>query len=122
MDCIFCKIIDGEIPSYTLYEDEYVKCFLDVNPVSNGHALIIPKKHFVDATDIESKYVLKIFETAKKVMLQISKNLKPDGFRLTQNNGNVQDVKHYHLHIIPTYKNKQDKLSVEEIYNKIIVK
>ena len=122
MDCIFCKIVDGEIPSYTLYEDEYVKCFLDVNPVSNGHALIIPKKHFVDATDIESKYVLKIFETAKKVMLQISKNLKPDGFRLTQNNGNVQEVKHYHLHIIPTYKNKQDKLSVEEIYNKIIVK
>ena len=122
MDCIFCKIIDGEIPSYTLYEDEYVKCFLDVNPVSNGHALIIPKKHFVDATDIESKYVLKIFETARKVMLQISKNLKPDGFRLTQNNGNVQEVKHYHLHIIPTYKNKQDKLSVEEIYNKIIVK
>ena len=55
-------------------------------------------------------------------MLQISKNLKPDGFRLTQNNGNVQEVKHYHLHIIPTYKNKQDKLSVEEIYNKIIVK
>lgn len=122
MDCIFCKIVDGEIPSYTLYEDEYVKCFLDVNPVSNGHALIIPKKHFVDATDIESKYVLKIFETARKVMLQISKNLKPDGFRLTQNNGNVQEVKHYHLHIIPTYKNKQDKLSVEEIYNKIIVK
>ena len=122
MNCIFCKIIDGEIPSYTLYEDEYVKCFLDVNPVSNGHALIIPKKHFVDATDIESKYVLKIFETARKVMLQISKNLKPDGFRLTQNNGNVQEVKHYHLHIIPTYKNKQDKLSVEEIYNKIIVK
>ena len=122
MTDIFCKIIKGEIPSYTCYEDEYVKCFLDVNPVSNGHALIIPNKHFVDATDIESKYVLKIFETAKKVMLQISKNLKPDGFRLTQNNGNVQDVKHYHLHIIPTYKNKQDKLSVEEIYNKIIVK
>ena len=54
MDCIFCKIINNEIPSYTLYEDENVKCILDINPISKGHTLIIPKKHFKDIVDIDS--------------------------------------------------------------------
>ena len=53
MDCIFCKIINGDIPSYTIYENEYVKCFLDVNPLSKGHTLIVPKKHFKDIYDID---------------------------------------------------------------------
>lgn len=122
MDCIFCKIINGDIPSYTVYEDEYVKCFLDINPESNGHILIIPKKHFKDIKDIEIDYVTKVFEAAKKVVKLLDAAFSPDGYRLTQNNGNIQDVLHYHLHVIPTYKTKQDKLNLEEVYNKIIVK
>ena len=117
MDCIFCKIIDGSILSYTLYEDEYVKCFLDASPVSNGHTLVIPKKHFIDATDISDEYVLKEFEAAKKMMKLLKEKLNTDGFVLTQNNGNVEAVKHYHLHVIPSYEKKQKKLKPEEVYN-----
>ncbi len=122
MDCIFCKIINGDIPSYTVYEDEYVKCFLDIDPESNGHTLIIPKKHFQNIKDIELDYITKVFEAAKKVVKLLDDAFNPDGYRLTQNNGNIQDVLHYHLHVIPTYKTKQDKLNLEEVYNKIIVK
>lgn len=118
MNCIFCKMINGEIPCYTLYEDEYVKCFLDINPVSNGHTLIIPKKHFVDITDIENEYLIKIFEASRKIISILKDKTTADGFVLTQNNGSVQEVKHYHLHVIPKYKNKE-KLSVEEVYNKL---
>ena len=65
-DCIFCKIIKGEIPSYTIYEDELVKVFLDVNPVTNGHMLIIPKKHYENAFDIDTN----IITTATKVFIR----------------------------------------------------
>ena len=115
MNCIFCKIINGEIPSYTLYEDDYVKCFLDVNPVSNAHTLIIPKKHFTDVNDIEDEYLLKVFEASRKIISLIQEKTDADGFVLTQNNGSVEEVKHYHLHVIPNYKNKNKK-SVEEVY------
>ena len=115
MNCIFCKIIDGEIPSYTLYEDDYVKCFLDVNPVSNGHTLIVPKKHFVDINDIDDEYLLKVYDASRKIIALLKDKTDADGFKLTQNNGSLQDVKHYHLHVIPNYKEK-DKKSVEEVY------
>lgn len=115
MDCIFCKIIDGDIPSYTIYEDEYVKCFLDINPLSNAHTLVIPKKHFVDVNDIEEEYVMHVFEAAKKVITLINDKMKPSGFRLLQNNGNLQEVKHYHLHIIPSYT-EVDKIEPEKVF------
>ena len=120
MDCLFCKIINGDIPSYTIYENDYVKCFLDINPVSMGHTLIIPKKHFLDINDIDSEYILKVQEASKEVVKLLNKNLKPDGFKLVQNNGNLQEVKHYHLHVIPSYiKNKRNK-NVEEIFKTIV--
>ena len=67
MDCIFCKIINNEIPSYTIYEDELVKVILDINPSVDGHALIIPKKHFDDYMSLDSKTASHIFEIAKTV-------------------------------------------------------
>ena len=115
MDCIFCKIINNEIPSYTLYEDEYVKCFLDVNPVANAHTLIIPKKHFVDANDIDGEYLIKINEASRKIMKLITEKMHADGFKLVQNNGTLEEVKHYHLHILPNIKNNK-KMSIEEVY------
>ena len=117
MNCIFCKIINGDIPSYTVYEDEYVKCFLDVNPISNGHTLIVPKKHFLDVNDIELEYLSKINEASKIIVKKLNDVFKPDGIRLVQNNGSLQEVKHYHLHIIPSYTNKDDKLETEEVFN-----
>lgn len=115
MDCIFCKIIKGDIPSYTLYEDDYVKCFLDVNPTSNGHTLIIPKKHFTDITDIENDYLIKVFESSRKIISLLKDKMNANGIVLTQNNGSVQEVKHYHLHVIPKY-NDNKKMNVEDVY------
>lgn len=116
MDCIFCKIINGEIPSYTLYENDYVKCFLDVNPVNVGHTLIIPKKHYKDAYDIDEVYMVEINKASKVILKLLDEKLKPNGYRLVQNNGTLQEVKHYHLHIIPSYLNKKD-MKPEEVYN-----
>ena len=119
MDCLFCKIINNEIPSYTIYEDENVKCFLDINPIENGHTLIIPKKHFTDINDIDKETILNVFEASKKVIEIINNGLHPDGIKLTQNNGCIQDVKHFHLHVIPKYKEKNSKENVEDVFNKL---
>ena len=115
---IFCKIINGEIPSYTLYEDEIVKVFLDVNPKSNGHTLIIPKKHYLDLDDIDIEVLKHIMNTAKKIKKLLEDKLKPNGIMLAQNNGDIQEVKHYHLHLIPNYDSNEIS-NVEDIYNKL---
>ena len=120
MDCIFCKISKGDIPSYTIYENDYVRCFLDINPISNGHTLIIPKKHFLDVNDIDLDYLSEINKASKIVVKLINERLKPNGIKLLQNNGNLQEVKHYHLHIIPNYT-KSSKKDVESIY-KVLTK
>ena len=114
MDCIFCKIIDGSIPSYTIYD--LVKCFLDINPDVNGHTLIIPKKHFKDINDIDNDTLLHIVDVTKKIKSLLEKKLNIDGLTLIQNNGDVQEVKHYHLHLKPYYNEKQQLKDVKEIY------
>lgn len=116
-NCIFCKIINGEIPSYKIYEDETVMAFLDISPDSNGHTLIIPKKHYKDIDDIDNQVLSHILEIAKKIKLKLEKKLNIDGLTLIQNNGDIQEVKHFHLHLKPYYKNKQKILPVEEIYS-----
>ena len=70
-NCIFCKIIDGSIPSKTIYEDEIVKVFLDINPLNPGHTLIIPKKHFKDFDDIDLETLNHIMKVAKEIKLRI---------------------------------------------------
>lgn len=115
-DCLFCDIINGSVSSYTLYEDDMVKVFLDAYPDSPGHTLIIPKKHFTELEDIEIDYLIHIMEIAKKVKKAMIENLNPDSVILIQNNGEAQFVKHYHLHLIPKYKRKVE-LSREEIFD-----
>ena len=128
MDCIFCKIVDGKIPSLKIYEDDVILAFLDINPDSNGHTLIIPKKHYKDINDIDEKTLCHIYSKAKDIMKLLEEKLNADGFSLLQNNGSVQEVKHYHLHIKPYYNNKpsiklvKDSFLIEdanEIYKKI---
>lgn len=120
MDCIFCKIMNGEIPSYTIYEDDIVKVFLDVNPDMNGHCLIVPKKHYQDLYDIPNDVLIHILETARKIGSLLKEKLNAAGITLVQNNGLYQEVKHYHLHIKPGYKEKEEKIDVKKIYEKII--
>lgn len=115
-ECIFCKIIKGEVPSYTIYEDDIVKVFLDINPDSNGHTLIIPKKHYKDLMDIDADTLAHIMIIAKKIKSLLEEKLNIDGVTLIQNNGEVQEVKHFHLHLKPYYK-VSNNMSVEEVYN-----
>lgn len=119
MDCIFCNIIKGDIKSYTVFEDEIVKVMMDINPVSNGHMLIIPKKHFVNLEDIDIKTLSHIQEVAKDMFKLLKDKLNIDGLTLSQNNDYGQEVKHYHLHLIPRYKNDNLKMSSNNMKNDI---
>lgn len=107
MDCIFCKIINGDIPSMKVYEDDLILAFLDIKPDSDGHTLIIPKKHYKDIFDIPNDVLVHIYNVSKDIMKKIEEKLQCDGFSLLQNNGSIQEVKHYHLHIKPCYNNKK---------------
>ncbi|MBQ9012750.1 MAG: HIT family protein [Bacilli bacterium] len=118
-DCIFCKIISGDIPCMKVYEDDIVLAYLDINPDSDGHTLIIPKEHYKDINDIPDKTLLHIYKTSKKIMKILEEKLGCDGFSLLQNNGSIQEVKHYHLHVKPYYKNKKQN---ELIKHKELIK
>ena len=104
-NCIFCKIIDGKIPSATIYEDEDFKVILDIGPASKGHALILPKEHYANIYELPEELAAKVMVLAKKMASHMTEQLKCDGFNLVQNNGEVagQTVFHFHLHLIPRY-------------------
>ena len=107
-ECLFCKIVKGEIPSYKVYEDENTLAFLDINPEGLGHTSVVPKKHFNNYEDIDLETIRYVNETGKIVFDKIMKGLNPDGIRLVQNNGIIQDVLHYHLHLVPVYKSDRE--------------
>lgn len=104
-NCIFCKIIAGEIPSNTIYEDDEFKVVLDVSPASKGHALILPKNHYADLYEIDEDVAADAMKLAKKLAIHMTDVLKCDGFNLVQNNHEVagQTVFHFHMHLIPRY-------------------
>lgn len=106
-NCIFCKIIAGEIPSHTLYEDEMFKVILDVGPATKGHALILPKNHYANLYELPEEDAAQAIKLAKKMMINMTNKLNCDGFNIVQNNGEVagQTVFHFHMHLIPRYKN-----------------
>lgn len=127
--CIFCKIVTGEIPCYKVYEDDKVLCFLDVNPVSQGHALIIPKKHFVNIFDINDEEAGHILKVASKIAPKIAKALEAPACNLVNASGKEaqQSVFHFHLHIIPRFENDgldmwfhgKSESNIKEIIEKI---
>lgn len=124
MNCLFCKIANNEIPSYTIYEDDIVKVFLDINPDANGHSLIIPKQHFNNYLDIDLVTLNHINKIIKKMYETFKEKLKADGLTIVQNNDYGQEIKHFHIHLIPRYENdkyhssyKEDTIkNPEEIY------
>lgn len=105
-NCIFCKIIKGDIPSQTLFEDEQFKVILDVGPATRGHALILPKKHYANLYELPDDMAADAVRLAKKMMKIMTDKLSCDGFNLLQNNGEAagQTVFHFHMHLIPRYK------------------
>lgn len=110
-NCIFCKIANGEIPARKVYEDKKVLAFLDVSPISKGHTLVIPKKHFENIFDIDEDSLKEIISAAKKVSLLLKKNLNADGMNILHASGKdaQQSVFHFHIHLVPRYK--KDKLN-----------
>jgi len=105
-ECLFCKIINNEIPAYKIYEDEDVLAFLDIHPMSKGHALIIPKKHAKDIFEIDSEVLKKISLVAKKIAQKMKDTLGADGVNLYHASGRdaEQTVFHFHLHVVPRRK------------------
>ena len=123
-DCLFCKIINGDIPSNKIYEDDKVFVFLDINPTTNGHMLLIPKEHIVTVLDVKSEFLNHALDIIQNKLYPLLKDkLNIDGLSFCQNNFLGQDVKHYHIHLIPKYDKDnplKDKKDVSEIYEALI--
>jgi len=107
MDCLFCKIIAGEIPCSKVYEDKLFIAFLDINPVHKGHLLIVPKRHFVNVLDTPDVEAAEIYKVARDLSKAVIEAVGCDGVNLVQNNNASagQEVFHSHLHIIPRFEN-----------------
>lgn len=104
-DCIFCKIINGDIPSAKVYENEDVLAFLDLTQVTEGHTLVIPKKHKQNIYELDSDTASKLFEAVPEIANALKANFTPEGMNILNNNEAIagQSVFHYHLHLIPRY-------------------
>lgn len=104
-DCIFCKIIKGEIPSTKIYEDDNVLAFLDIMPANKGHALVIPKEHYETFIDIPEEVLGKLFSELHKLTKAVVKATAAEGFNLFMNNKKIagQAVPHAHFHIVPRF-------------------
>ena len=102
-DCIFCKIINGEIPSTKLYEDETVLAILDINPVNEGHTLVMPKEHYENMEVLPEIYLVALAKTVKKVGLALKSGLNIAGYNVVLNNDPIagQLIPHFHWHVIP---------------------
>ncbi|MCR5054194.1 MAG: HIT domain-containing protein [Lachnospiraceae bacterium] len=109
-DCIFCKLANGVIPTNSIYEDDDFKVIMDANPVSKGHALILPKEHYADIYDVDEAVAEKMYPLAKKLAKKMKEVLNCDGVNVLQNTGEAagQSVFHIHMHVIPRYKDAKN--------------
>ena len=129
-NCIFCKIAAGEIPSATLYEDDDFRVILDLGPASKGHALILPKEHYINLYDIDDEMLAKAALLAKKMVKKLTDVLGCDGYNIVQNNEPCagQTVFHFHMHLIPRYEGDNVGLGwhmgelTDEVKNEILEK
>ncbi|MSU75580.1 MAG: HIT family protein [Candidatus Magasanikbacteria bacterium] len=106
-DCLFCKIVAGEIPNYTVYQNDEVLAFLDIHPCSQGHTVVIPKRHFARLEEMDTDSWQQLSAGLKIATSKVQTALKPDGMNVGINNGEAagQAVAHVHWHIIPRWQN-----------------
>ena len=111
-DCIFCKLANHVFDTNIIYEDDDFTVILDVSPATRGHALILPKEHYKDITDMPEDLLQKAAVLAKKLISHLSEKLGSDGYNIVQNNGETagQTVFHFHIHLIPRYKDDDQKI------------
>ncbi len=112
-DCIFCKIVAGEIPCFKLHEDAATLAFMDINPANGGHALAIPREHWEDIHSVPDELLAATASTAKRVAAAIAASLAPDGINLVQANGPgaAQSVFHFHMHVLPRRNGDELKIN-----------
>lgn len=110
-NCIFCKIIAGEIPSAIVYEDEDFKAIMDISPAAKGHTIILSKRHYANLFELGDETAARALLVARKIAKAIQEELHCDGMNLLQNNGEAagQTVFHFHMHLIPRYYKDQVK-------------
>jgi len=112
MDCIFCKIIEGDIPSYKIYEDDVVYAFLDITQATKGHTLIVPKKHVKNVYELSDDLASEVFKRVPHIAKALKKAFKPIGLNIINNNDQPhQSVFHFHIHLIPRYEDDGMTLS-----------
>lgn len=106
-ECVFCRIVDGEIPSCKVFEDADILAFMDINPVTKGHTLVIPKSHHESILTTPVDVLGKVIVAAQRVAIAQQNELKADGINVTQANGVLagQIISHIHFHVIPRFKN-----------------
>ena len=103
-DCIFRKIIKGELPSKTVYEDDLIKVIMNINPNTNGHLLVLPKEHYINIMDIPDEVVTHSLKVIRETLFPLLKErLNCEGLTLAENNELGQEIKHFHIHLIPRY-------------------
>lgn len=103
MDCVFCSIVKGDIPSYKVYEDEYVIAFLDINPTTRGHTLVVPKVHVSKMSDMDEEEILnRTVNVLQKIVRAVESTISPD-LNIVVNQGAVagQVIPHFHFHVVP---------------------
>ena len=105
-NCIFCKILEGDIPSFTVYEDELFKVIMDRFPAAPGHVLIIPKRHHENIFDMPANVATALYPLARKMSRVVKEAVGAEGINIVQNNGEAagQAVFHFHLHVVPRHK------------------
>lgn len=106
IECTFCKVISGEIPSYKLYENDEILAFLNIFPVNSGHALVIPKDHIENIYGLPDETLCRVIIAVKKVAIALKHALDADGINLEMNNESAagQEIDHAHIHVIPRFK------------------
>ncbi|MHA1370291.1 MAG: HIT family protein [Promethearchaeota archaeon] len=130
-DCVFCKIIEGKIPAKKIYEDRKIIAFLDINPISRGHTLIVPKTHFRLFTEGSDEIIADLFNLIKKILKLIKEKLNCKGFNILINQERAagQVVDHFHVHVIPRYDTDEIEIpkpkfeisneDIDEIFKKL---
>ena len=117
MDCIFCKIINGEIPCKKIYEDDKIIVFMDANPNVDGHSLIVPKKHYTDYMELDDNIILHINKIKNEMTELLMKKLNANAMTISMNYGDSQVVKHVHMHLLPNLIIKKGpEKTIDEVY------
>jgi len=132
MDCVFCKVVNGDIPGKVVFENDKAIGILDVHPIALGHTVVIPKGHVPSIMNLPEDEIELVFKAVKRVAEVLNDKLSPDGFTYGINQGNAsgQTVDHLHIHIVPRWSddggmtfhrivNKPPKESLDEVYKKL---